>query len=244
MFGLIKKVLISVFIFTLGLNASTKEVSKAEITQIEQLELFKKAQIKIIKAFDIGSLYILSITVQGNKDEIYLTKDKKLILSGDIIDVNNGMKVSAPVDLTGVKGKEAFVFGNGKDEYFLFTDPECPFCKKFESYLPQIKDKVKIRVFYFPLESHENAKDLALYVMSQKTTAQKIDAMFDASENLDKVKNAKYSQAQLTKLEKHLEEQVEIGMNLNVQGTPTIFDKNGNSIVWVHMLEKYGIEIR
>ncbi|NCB13420.1 MAG: DsbC family protein, partial [Erysipelotrichia bacterium] len=46
------------------------------------------------------------------------------------------------------------------------------------------------------------------------------------------------------KLEKHLEEQVQIGMNLNVQGTPTIFDKNGNSIVWVHMLEKYGIEVR
>ena len=244
MFGLVKKVLISLVLLSFGLNASTKEVSKVEITQMEQLELFKKAQIKIIKAFDIWSLYILTIDVQGNKDEIYLTKDKKLILSGDVIDVNNGMKVSAPVDLTGVRGKEAFVFGNGKDEYFLFTDPECPYCKKFESYLPQIKDKVKIRVFYFPLESHENAKDLSLYVMSQKTTAQKIDAMFDASENLDKAKNAKYSQAQLTKLEKHLEEQVQIGMNLNVQGTPTIFDKNGNNIVWVHMLEKYGIEVR
>jgi thiol:disulfide interchange protein DsbC len=244
MFGLVKKLLIGVFALALGLNASTKEVSKTEIAQMEQLELFKKAQIKITKAFDIGSLYILNITVQGNKDEIYLTKDKKFILSGDVIDSNNGMKISAPVDLTGVRGKEALVYGNGKDEYFLFTDPECPFCKKFESYLPQIKDKVKIRVFYFPLESHENAKDLSLYIMSQKTTAQKIDAMFDANENLDKAKNAKYSQAQLAKLEKHLDEQVEIGMNLNVQGTPTIFDKNGNSMVWVYMLEKYGIEVR
>ena len=43
---------------------------------MEQLELFKKAQIKIIKAYDIGSLYILTIDVQGNKDEIYLTKIK------------------------------------------------------------------------------------------------------------------------------------------------------------------------
>ncbi|MEZ4694424.1 MAG: thioredoxin fold domain-containing protein, partial [Aliarcobacter sp.] len=196
MLSLLKKILISLVLLSFTLNASTKEVSKVEITQMEQLELFKKAQIKIIKAYDIGSLYILTIDVQGNKDEIYLTKDKKLILSGDVIDANNGMKVSAPVDLTGVRGKEAFVFGNGKDEYFLFTDPECPYCKKFESYLPQIKDKVKIRVFYFPLESHENAKDLSLYVMSQKTTSQKIDAMFDVSENLDKAKNAKYSQSQ------------------------------------------------
>ncbi len=244
MFDLTKKMLISSLILTCSLNAATKEVSKAEIGQMEQLELFKRANIQITKAFDVGSIYILSIKVQGNNDEIYLTKDKKLILSGDVIDVNNGMKVSAPVDLTGVRGKEAFVYGTGKEEYFLFTDPECPYCKKLESYLPQIKDKVKIRVFYYPLESHENAKDLSLYIMNKKTTNEKIDAMFDASENLDKVKNSKYTQTQLAKLEKHLEEQIQIGLNLNVQGTPTIFDKNGNNIVWVNMLEKYGIEVR
>ena len=244
MFDLVKKMLFIFLITTCSLNAAIKEVSKSEITQMEQLELFKRAQIKIVKAFDIGSLYILSINVQGNNDEIYLTKDKKLILSGDVIDVNNGMKISAPVDLTKAKGKEAFVYGNGKEEYYLFTDPECPYCKKLESYLPQIKDKVKIRVFYFPLETHENAKDLSLYIMSQKTLNAKIDAMFDASENLDKVKNAKYTQAQLAKLEKQLEEQIQLGISLNVQGTPTIFDKNGNNIIWVNLLEKFGIEVK
>ena len=209
-----------------------------------QLELLKRAQIKITKAFDEGSIYILNITIQGNPDEIYLTKDKKLILSGDVIDVSNGMKISAPVDLTGIAGKEAFVFGKGTEEYILFTDPECPYCKKFESYLPQIESKVKIRVFYFPLDSHENAKDLSLYIMDKKTTSEKIDAMFDAADNLDKVKNAKYTQVQLSKLEKQLEEQIQIGTKLNVQGTPTIFDKDGKNIVWVNLLEKFGIEVK
>jgi thiol:disulfide interchange protein DsbC len=219
-------------------------VSKNEIALMEQLELLKRAQIKITKAYDIGSLYILNITVQGNADEIYLTKDKKLILSGDVIDASNGMKITAPADLTGVKGKEAFTYGKGTEEYFLFTDPECPYCKKFESYLPQIEDKVKIRVFYFPLESHENAKDLSLYIMNQKTSSQKVEAMFSASENLELAKNAKYSQAELAKLEKSLEEQIQIGMKLNVQGTPTIFDKDGKSVVWVNLLEKFGIEVK
>ena len=244
MFNFTKNVLISSLLFSSVLNAANKEVPKNEIAQMEQLELLKRAQIKINKAYDIGSLYILNITVQGNADEIYLTKDKKLILSGDVIDATNGMKISAPVDLTGIAGKEAFVFGKGTEEYILFTDPECPYCKKFESYLPQIESKVKIRVFYFPLESHENAKDLSLYIMSQKTLNAKIDAMFDASENLDKVKNAKYTQAELAKLEKSLEEQIQIGMKLNVQGTPTIFDKEGKSVVWVNLLEKFGIEVK
>ena len=46
------------------------------------------------------------------------------------------------------------------------------------------------------------------------------------------------------KLEKQLDEQVQIGMNLNVQGTPTIFDKDGKNIIWVNLLEKYGIQIQ
>jgi thiol:disulfide interchange protein DsbC len=80
--------------------------------------------------------------------------------------------------------------------------------------------------------------------MSQKTLIAKIDAMFDASENLDIVKNAKFTQAQLAKLEKQLEEQIQLGISLNVQGTPTIFDKNGNNIIWVNLLEKFGIEVK
>ena len=244
MFNFTKNVLISSLLFSSVLNAANKEVPKNEIAQMEQLELLKRAQIKINKAYDIGSLYILNITVQGNADEIYLTKDKKLILSGDVIDATNGMKISAPVDLKRIAGKEAFVFGKGTEEYILFTDPECPYCKKFESYLPQIESKVKIRVFYFPLESHENAKDLSLYVMSQKTSAKKIEAMFSANDNLQIAKNAKYTQAELAKLEKSLEEQIQIGMKLNVQGTPTIFDKEGKSVVWVNLLEKFGIEVK
>jgi thiol:disulfide interchange protein DsbC len=244
MFEFTKKVIIGSLLFTSALNAANKEVSKNEIAQMEQLELLKRAQIKITKAYDIGSLYILNINVQGNADEIYLTKDKKFILSGDVIDASNGMKISAPADLTGVRGKEAFVYGKGTEEYFLFTDPECPYCKKFEEYLPQIEDKVKIRVFYFPLESHENAKDLSLYILSQKTASQKVEAMFSGIDNLEKAKNAKYTQAELAKLEKTLEEQVQVGMNLNVQGTPTIFDKDGKSIVWVNLLEKFGIQVK
>lgn len=244
MFNLTKKLIISSLLIVCSLNAAMKEASKNDIAQMEQLELFKRAQIKIVKAYDIGNLYILTINVQGNNDEIYLTKDKKLILSGDVINANNGIKITAPADLTGVRGKEAFVYGNGKEEYFLFTDPECPYCKKLETYLPQIKDKVKIRVFYYPLESHENAKDLSLYIMSKKTTAEKIDAMFESSENIDKAKNAKYTKSELAVLEKQLEDQIEIGTKLNVQGTPTVFDKEGNNIIWVNLLEKFGIEVK
>ena len=244
MFDFTKKVIISSLLFAVALNADYKEVPKNEIAQMEQLELFKRAQIKIVKAFDAGSLYILNINVQGNPDEIYLTKDKKMVLAGDVIDVSDGMKITAPADVAPIRGKEAFIFGKGSDEYFLFTDPECKYCKMLETHLAKIQDKVKIRVFYYPLDSHPNARDLSLYILSQKTNDKKISAMFDSSTILDKVKNTKYSQAELEKLQKQLEEQIQIGMSLNVQGTPTIFDKDGKNIIWVNLLEKYGIQIQ
>ena len=244
MFDFTKKVMISSLLFGVGLSANYIEVPVNEIAQMEQLELFKRAQIKITKAYDTGSIYILNINVQGNKDEIYLTKDKKLVLAGDVIDPNTGMKVTAPADVASLRGKEAFVYGKGTEEYFLFTDPECKYCKMLESYLPKIENKVKIKIFYYPLDSHANARDLSLYKKKKKTTDKKISAMFDSATILDKVKSTKYSEADLAKLEKQLNEQVQLGMNLNVQGTPTIFDKDGKNIVWVNLLEKFGIQVK
>lgn len=244
MFDFTKKVIISSLVLAGSLSADYKEVSKVEIAQMEQLELFKRAQIKINKAYDTGSLYILNISVQGNPDEIYLTKDKKLVFAGDVIDASNGMKITSPADVAPIRGKEAFVYGTGTEEYFLFTDPECKYCKMLESYLPKIQDKVKIRVFYYPLDSHTNAKDLSLYIMSQKTTDKKVTAMFDSTASIEKAKSMKYTQAELEKLEKQLDEQIQIGMKLNVQGTPTLFDKDGKNIIWVNLLEKFGIEVK
>ena len=244
MFNFAKKVILGSLLLGVSLSANYTEVSNNEIAQMEQLELFKRAQIKITKAYDAGSVYILLINVQGNKDEIYLTKDKKLVLAGDAIDPSTGMKISAPVDVVPLRGKEAFVYGKGSEEYFLFTDPECKYCKMLETYLPKIQDKVKIRIFYYPLDSNTNAKDLSLYILSQKTTEKKIAAMFDSTTNIEKIKNVKYSQAEREKLEKTLDEQMQIGMNLNVQGTPTLFDKDGKNIIWVDLLHKFGIEVK
>jgi len=244
MFNFTKKVIISSLLLGVSLCADYIEVSNNEIAQMEQLELLKRAQIKITKAYDTGSIYILSINVQGNKDEIYLTKDKKLVIAGEAIDPSTGMKVTAPVDVAPIRGKEAFVYGKGSEEYFLFTDPECKYCKMLESYLPKIQDKVKIRIFYFPLDSHTNAKDLSLYILSQKTTEKKISTMFESTTIVEKAKNAKYSPAEKEKLEKILDEQMQIGMNLNVQGTPSIFDKDGKSVIWVDLLNKFGVEVK
>lgn len=240
------KLLLLSFLFANFSFAAYKELPKTEILKLEKLELLKKNNIKINKAFDMGSLYMLDITVKDENDEVFLTKDKNFLISGIVVDTKTGFQISVPVDLTGLKDKEALIYGNGKDEYVLFTDPRCEYCKEFESYLPYIKDRVKIKIFFYPLDLNDESKDLALYIMGQKTNNQKIDAMFEfrLDDDLSKIKNIKYSKSELDRLQKKLNEHIALGRNFNIESTPTVYDKEGNDIVWVDLLEKYGIKIK
>ena len=236
---------LSIFLLTFS-QANLIELKKSEYAQFEELELLKRNSITVEKAFNVGELYILKISAQGAKDEIFVTKDKKYVISGTVINSSNGTQLKSPVDLTPLKNKEAFIYGNGDKELILFTDPQCPYCKKFESYFEQIKDKVKIKVFFYPLDFHKEARDISKYILSQKTTKEKIDAFFEfeIGDDLTKIKNMKYSKSQNESLEKILDEHLKLGTNLGVQGTPALFDKDGNSIVWVKLLSDYNISVK
>ena len=242
MIKLLKTALISSALITASYAAS--QISDKEVKEIESLKLFQNAQVKINQGYDAGSLYLLNVKVQGKADKIFLTKDKKYLIAGDVISTNDGRPLEVPVDLAPTLGKEAFTFGKGNDEYVLFTDPECPYCKKFESYLPQVEDKVKIRVFYFPLDFHKNAKDISTYIMSQKTYKDKVHAMINTTKDTPAYKNRKFKDGELEKLQAKLNEQISIGSKLGVRGTPSVFDKDGNKVSWAAMLSKYGIVVK
>lgn len=246
MFKFFKTILVLLALISFA-NAASNQLGEKEIKDIEALNLFKGLQVKINRGFDNGDMYLLNVTVKDQESKIFLTKDKKFLIAGDVVDTNSGrplMIPDMPVDLTPTIGKEVFTFGKGKDEYVLFTDPECPYCKKFESYFHNIEDKVKIRVFFFPLEFHKDAKDLSLYIMSQKSYADKVKAMTTAKADTPEFVNRKIDKKELEKLEKHLAEQMEIATHLGVSGTPSVFDKDGNKVSWAQMLQDYGIEIK
>ena len=226
-----------------SLNAA-QSLSSNEIKEIQNLELFKRAQVVVKQGYDTGSVYLLNVTVQGKGDKVFLTKDKKYLIAGDMISTKNGQPLEVPADLKPTLGKEAFTFGKGKDEYVLFTDPECPYCKKFEEHFPKIEDKVKIRVFYFPLDFHKNAKDISLYVMSQKNYKDKVNAMLNTTKDTPAFKNRKYAKGKLEKLQKQLDSQLQVAKRLGIRGTPSVYDKDGNKVVWAAMLQKYGVKLQ
>lgn len=243
---MIKK--INKFVFASLLLSSSafaqNELSNSQIKDLEKIDILQKSNITVTKAIDAGSLYILNIKAQNAMDTVYLTKDKKYLISGDVLSTSNGMPLDMPVDMNILKGKEAFTFGKGDTEYVLFTDPECPYCRKFESYFPQIEDKVKIKIFYYPLDFHKNAKDLSVYILSQKTTEDKIKAMLTTNANDPSFINRKISDKQKEELEKKIDEHLNLAFELGVKGTPALFDKDGNKVIWVKLLQDLGITVK
>lgn len=85
--------------------SANENLSTKQIDEIQNLQLFKMAHVKVNKGVDVGSVYMLSVTVKGKGDQIYLTKDKKYLIPGDIINTKTGQPLILPVDLKPTLGK-------------------------------------------------------------------------------------------------------------------------------------------
>lgn len=108
------------------------------------------------------------------------------------------------------------VHGNGKREVYVFSDPDCPFCKKLEEQLPQVKD-VTIHIFLFPLTSvHPHAYEHALGVWCskdrQKTWSDKMLKGVDPAG---------------AKCDNPIDRNLALGQKLHVDGTPTLVFADG-----------------
>lgn len=70
--------------------------------------------------------------------------------------------IKKDIDLT-----KALKIGNGKHEVILFTDPQCPFCRRAEEFMKD-GDVTKYVFFYTPIPSHTMTKPMSVDVLCSK----------------------------------------------------------------------------
>lgn len=239
-----KKIILSVVV-CLGLNASY--LADKEVEEFNNIPAIKSINPNIIvdSVYDADNLYILTVKLDNYKEQIFLTKDKNTLIFGNALS-RDGVKISAPLkNISLAKGKEAFSVGTGKDEYIFFTDPECPYCKEFEKYLPQIQDKVKINLFYYPiLQIHPNAKELSIYQLHLKENGTNWEEALSKTTSSPDYSSRNIPMETKIKLTERINEQMKIAEDFGVQGTPTIFNTKGEQINWVLLLESLGVKVR
>jgi thiol:disulfide interchange protein DsbC len=150
---------------------------------------------------------------------LYTDEKMNYIFSGDIIDGKTMQNLTALIKWENLPLNAAVktVRGNGKRMLAVFSDPNCPFCKRFEKDLAKVDD-VTIYTFLFPIlrqDSHDKAK--AVWCSADKSKAWSelmLNGTVPTAASCD------------TPIEKNLA----LGRKYHINGTPTLIFANGERV--------------
>ena len=184
-------------------------------------------QVKVLEAKDLGNIYEVVASVPGrDKQIVYVTKDGSYLITGG--NLVNKEKVNLTkerydevnkVDVSKLPVQDAITIkkGTGAKKLYLFTDVDCPYCKKAWEWLRGQTDYTAY-VFLFPLDMHPNAAEKSVKVLCDANP----EAAFDATETDQPLTAAKCEKGEQL-LQKHKAISTEVG----VSGTPLIILGNG-----------------
>lgn len=113
------------------------------------------------------------------------------------------------------------VKGNGKRVMYVFSDPDCPFCKQLEKSLVNLKD-VTIYTFMFPIDGlHPDAKRKAVAVWCSKDREKAWDDL------MHKGIEAKAAAAACAN---PVDRNVALADRFGITGTPTLISADGRKL--------------
>ncbi len=202
-----------------GAQAGEKEIRKSLTTGLPGIDL------GAVKKTPYGGLY----EVQIDGQIAYATADGKYLMLGNMIEVATRKNLTAErtAKMSEVKWdtlplnkaiKE--VKGNGSRKLAVFSDADCPFCRKLEPELDKLTN-VTIYTFLYPIESlHPAAVPLSKQIWCEKDRLKAWKAYMLKGEK----PTAKGD------CDNTVDEVIALGNRLRVNGTPTLFFENGQRV--------------
>jgi thiol:disulfide interchange protein DsbC len=170
--------------------------------------------------------YLGLYEVRLDNEILYTDEKMNYIFSGNIIDGKSMQNLTEKRlrDLTAIKWENLpldaavkTVRGNGKRTLAIFSDPNCPYCKRFEKDLAKVDD-VTIYTFLYPIlsqDSHEKSK--AVWCSADKSKAWS-ELMLNGT-----VPTA-------ARCDTPIENNLALGRKYRVNGTPTLVFANGERV--------------
>ena len=201
--------------------------------EAKELSVVKKLfppQVEVVEARDLGSLFELVVKEPSRGKEIYyVTKDGKYVIAGG--NLINADKVNLTekrheevnhVDVSKLPLKDAITIkrGNGAKKLIMFTDVDCPFCRKAYNWLKS-QTNYTLYIFFFPLTMHPNAPEKSVQVLCSKNQETALE-----NAQSDKEIGSKKCEAG----EKMLARHEAIGGEIGVNGTPVFITETGARI--------------
>ena len=220
-------------------QTKTSEILKSTPIYPQIASMIKSGKIKT-KGVKKDDFYIIELDTPRGKGLIYVTADKKYTILGRVLKKNG--QVLAPnfkkhADI--IKKGVMFTFGKGTKDIYIVTDPQCPFCRMMEKQKKDIlKKNYRVHVILMPLPFHKYAKPMSYYILAGKTNEERAKRMQETLAGGNEWKNFHPTKEQIKKFNKELAQAKKAANELGAQGTPSVYDKNFNSIPWPKLGEK------
>jgi hypothetical protein len=138
----------------------------------------------------------------------------------------------------------AFTIGSGDDTYYLFADIDCPSCVKLDDRIHKdLKDGVKIKVLYLPLQSiHPESLDKSRFVLTFDENQRSIEhRKIHGKSNpatLARIKLSRLNDNDLKNIDSTISKSNTLAKLLRIQSTPTLMMMDKGKIVNVKDLSK------
>lgn len=173
---------------------------------------------------------IMEVVIDGaNGPMVVYADDKGLnLLVGDLLDVKSRRNLTrermdqltaVSWDSLPLQNAIKIVKGAGKRKLAVFSDPDCPYCKKAEFELAKL-DNVSIYIFPYPLPMHPDAERKAKLVWCSKDRAQAWqDLLLKGKLPAGKADCAN-----------PVDENLALGQKLRIDGTPAMIFANGKRV--------------
>lgn len=201
------------------------DLAKTLTAKLEKTYAGQQVKVQSVRTTPIPGLY--EVVVSGNQ-VIYVDSKADYMLVGDLIDVNTRQSLTEErtaelnkIDFSSLPLDQAIkeVRGNGKLKVVVFSDPDCPFCKRLEHEFVKMTD-VTIYNFMMPIASlHPDAARKAEQIWCQpdRTTAW-----------TQWMREGKMP-PQAAACDNPVAETTSLGEQLGFTGTPTIVFPNGRT---------------
>jgi thiol:disulfide interchange protein DsbC len=200
---------------------TVESVKKALATRLP------KAEVSSVRTTPVKGLY--EVVVQGRKI-LYVDAKVNYLLDGDLVDLNARKSLTearieelSRVDAAKLPVQQAIklVKGNGARVLHVFSDPDCPYCKKLEASLKDINN-VTIYTYILPLEDlHPDARRKAGLVWCASNPAEAWQAFMlnnTLPDNDGKCAN------------NPVDANLALAQSLNIHGTPALIFGNGRLV--------------
>jgi len=149
----------------------------------EAKALFKNNVDRVLKVelAEMPGLWVVDVEKDHKRFPLYVDFSKSYLVAGNVIRLSDGENVSSRraaelnrVDIGSIPLDDALLLGkaSAKNKIIVFTDPECPYCKKLHAELQEVvrrDPQIAFLIKLFPLKMHPNAYSIAKSIVCNRS---------------------------------------------------------------------------